>query len=87
MFMMSAVTRCILQSLLKLPASNDYDTLLLLPSLLVGSAAQLRSLLQVRRAASISSQPPRNKRCNFEYFCRATSVAILSIFAGLQGCI
>ena len=51
---MSAVTRCILQSLLKLPASNDDDTLLLLPSLLVGSAAQLRSLLQVRSAASIS---------------------------------
>ncbi len=47
MFMMSAVTRCIVQSLLMLPASNDDDTLLLLPSLFVGSAAQLRSLLQV----------------------------------------
>ncbi len=44
---MSAVTRCIVQSFLKLPASNDEDTLLLLPSLFVGSAAQLRALLQV----------------------------------------
>jgi hypothetical protein len=47
MFIMSAVTRCIVQSLLILPASNDEDTLLLLPSLFVGSAAQLRSLIQV----------------------------------------
>jgi hypothetical protein len=46
-FSMSAVTRCIVQSFLKLPASNDEDTLLLLPSLFVGSAAQLRALLQV----------------------------------------
>jgi hypothetical protein len=52
MFMMSAVTRCIVQSLLVLPASNDDDTLLLLPSLFIGTAAQLRSLLQV-----ISSTP------------------------------
>jgi hypothetical protein len=47
LFTMSAATRCIVQSLLILPASNDDDTLLLLPSLFVGSAAQLRSLLQV----------------------------------------
>ena len=47
MFIMSAVTRCIVQSLLILPASNDEDTLLLLPSLFVGSATQLRSLIQV----------------------------------------
>jgi hypothetical protein len=47
LFMMSAATRCIVQSLLILPASNDDDTLLLLPSLFVGSAAQLRSLLHV----------------------------------------
>jgi hypothetical protein len=47
MFSMSAVPRCIVQSFLKLPASNDEDSLLLLPSLFVGSAAQLRALLQV----------------------------------------
>jgi hypothetical protein len=47
MFAMSAVTRCMVQSFLKLPASNDEDTLLLLPALFVGSAAQLRSFVQV----------------------------------------
>lgn len=72
LFSMSAVTRCIVQSFLKLPASDDEDTLLLLPSLFVGSAAQLRALLQGLRAvsrcyannpseasaASFSSSPP-----------------------------
>ena len=47
LFAMSSVTRCVVQSLLRLPASNDEDTLLLLPSLFVGSAAALRSLIQV----------------------------------------
>jgi hypothetical protein len=47
LFIMSSASRCIVLSLLKLPASNDDDTLLLLPSLFVGAAAQLRSLLQV----------------------------------------
>ena len=48
LFALSSATRCIVQSLLRLPASNDEDTLLLLPSLFVGSAAALRSLVQVR---------------------------------------
>jgi len=60
LFAMSSVTRCVLQSLLRLPASNDEDTLLLLPHLFVGSAASLRSLIQVllpppRAAAAVES--------------------------------
>jgi hypothetical protein len=76
LFMMSAAARCIVQSLLLLPASNDDDTLLLLPSLFVGSAAQLRSLLQVIFVTFSSS--------NNAHFSITMPSSVLIMLAGLQ---